>query len=261
MKKLFSIIKRFTQGVNQSNIQAHAASSAFYMFLALVPFIAALTSVIPFTGLDSSELLGMISPYIPDELTALISDIVSDIYFASGTVLPLSILISIWLASRSFSSLIRGIEDIYRAPHYSSFIRRSIISCIFTLIMLAAMIAVPTIIIFGERFVRLRVGVLIAFLLLSLLFFGLYHRTPGMKLPVTALIPGAVFSGAVWLLFSWLYSLFARIGGGYSIYGGLAAIIISLLWMYWCMFIILLGAYINVFVYGERNPELPGELI
>ena len=44
-------------------------------------------------------------------------------------------------------------------------------------------------------------------------------------------------------------------GNSYSIYGSLAAIVISLLWMYWCMYIILLGAYLNVFISSEKQSK------
>lgn len=252
MKKLFSFLKDFAEGVNQSNIQAHAAASAFYFFLSLVPFLAALIAIIPLTGLESADLLDALSVYLPDVFRDMVSDIIDEIYVSSGKVLPVSIIISIWLASRSFSSLIRGIEDIYNTPHYVSFIKRSIIACLFTLLMLAAMISVPMLIVFGEKIVGLRLGVLFAAILLTLLFFALYHRTPGMNMPKKALIPGALAAGCIWLLFSWLYSLYVRIGGGYSVYGSLAAIIVSLLWMYWCMYFILDGAYLNVFLYKRR---------
>ena len=68
------------------------------------------------------------------------------------------------------------------------------------------------------------------------------------------LLPGAAGAAAAWLLFTWLFSLFIRCGGGFSTYGSLAAIIISLLWMYWCMYIILLGASVNEFI-RERKQQ------
>ena len=74
-----------------------------------------------------------------------------------------------------------------------------------------------------------------------------------MKLRCAALIPGAAAAAGAWLLFTWLFSLFIVYGGGYSTYGSLAAIVISLLWMYWCMYIILLGAYLNVFISSEKQ--------
>ena len=40
-------------------------------------------------------------------------------------------------------------------------------------------------------------------------------------------------------------SMYVSYGNGYSIYGSLTIIVIIMLWMYFCMYIILIGAYLN----------------
>lgn len=74
-----------------------------------------------------------------------------------------------------------------------------------------------------------------------------------MRLRLRQLLPGSLAAAAAWLLFTWLFSLYIVYGGGYTTYGSLAAIIITLLWMYWCMYIILLGAYVNMYIYHKRH--------
>lgn len=39
--------------------------------------------------------------------------------------------------------------------------------------------------------------------------------------------------------------MYVSYGNGYSIYGSLTIIVIIMLWMYFCMYIILIGAYLN----------------
>ena len=79
----------FMTEISEDNINAHAAASAFYMFLSLVPFVALLTAIIPYTGLSQETLFDAIERYIPAALQAIIESVVDDIYFASGAVLPL----------------------------------------------------------------------------------------------------------------------------------------------------------------------------
>lgn len=269
MKKLTLSIKSFFDGIIQNNIPAHAASCAFYMFLSLVPFFGLLVSVLPYTGLSQRALINILSNYIPEALEALIVGITDDIYVASGLVLPLAIVVTIWLASRSFFSLIRGIEEISGSKNYTSFFKRTLIACLYTIGLVITMLLVLAMLVFGKQLVEfIEKGVpfispVIAFLIkfrfifviliLSGVFSLIYRWVPGMKLGFGSLFPGAIAAGICWLLFSWLFSLFINYGGGYSIYGRLAAIIISLMWMYWCMYIILLGAHLNVYLHERKR--------
>lgn len=275
MKKLFNYIKIFFDGIVQNNIPAHAAACAFYMFLSLVPFFGLLVSVLPYTGLSQDTLVSILSRYIPEALENLIINVTDDIYFASGAVLPIAVIITIWLASRSFFSLIRGVEEISGSKNYSSFLMRTFIACVYTIGLVVTMLLVLAMLVFGKQIIEyIRNGIpiispVIAFLIkfrfvfviliLSGVFSLIYRWVPGMKLGFGSLFPGAVAAAACWLLFSWLFSLFINYGGGYSIYGSLAAIVISLMWMYWCMYIILLGAYLNIFIYALKTDKLNGE--
>lgn len=264
MKRLIESTKKFTLEISENNINAHAAASAFYMFLSLVPFVALLTAIIPYTGLSQETLFEEIERYLPDALKTIIETIVNDIYFAPSAVLPLSILLTIWMSSRAFSALIRGIEDIFDSPKYSSFLRRSITACFYTVGMIAVAIVILALMMFGQEIygfidsvvpsaapvlrLLLKLRFVLAFIVLTTVFMAIYKGIPGVKIKLIQLLPGAAGAAAIWLLFTWLFSLFIMYGSGYSTYGSLAAIIISLLWMYWCMYIILLGASANQFI-------------
>ena len=267
MKSIFLNIKSFTDGVSKNNISAHAAASAFYMFLSLVPFVALITTILPLTGLQQDKLFEIISRYIPSAMQALINSTLTDIYSASDAVLPITVITTIWLSSRAFSSLIRGVEDIADSPRYSSYLKRSLLACLYTIGIISVMVILLFLLVFGHRlstlpllspFVRLIIELrfLVAAIILSLVFIAVYHWVPGMRLKFTELLPGAATASGAWLLFTWMFSLYIVYSGGFSTYGNLAAIIITLLWMYWCMYIILLGAYLNMFIYRKRRDEL-----
>lgn len=275
MKRLVNYTKIFFDGIVQNNIPAHAAACAFYMFVSLVPFFGLLVSILPYTGLSQQTLVDFVSQYIPNALEQLIVSITDDIYFASGAVLPVTIAITIWLSSRSFFALIRGVEEISGSKNYSNFFKRSFIACLDTIGLIIAMVLVLAMLVFGKQIVDyIRNGVpfispVIAFLIkfrfifviliLSGVFSLIYRCVPGMKLGFGSLFPGALAAAVCWLLFSWLFSLFLTYGGGYSIYGSLAAIVICMMWMFWCMYIILLGAHLNVFLYAVKTDKLNGE--
>ena len=81
---------------------------------------------------------------------------------------------------------------------------------------------------------------------------------PDKKLAFREQIPGAVFSAVGWSIFSWVFSYYVTYGNSYGIYGSLSIIIIVLLWMYFCMYIILIGAYLNQY-FESVNRRLASE--
>ena len=271
MKNFIDNSKQYLNGIGQNNLSAHAAACAFYMFLSLVPFIGLAVSILPYTGLSQEDLISFLSRYIPDALEDLIVSVTDDIYLASGAVLPLTVIIAVYLSSRAFSALIRGVEVISEAQHYTPFLKRTLLACIYTVGIMLAMIIVLLLLIFSKRLVALigtdvpivspviafliKFRFLFAILILVSIFTLIYRYVPEMKLGFGALLPGAFCAAGAWLLFTWGFSVFLKLGIGFSTYGNLAAIIICLLWMYWCMFIILLGAYTNVFIHRLKHAQ------
>ena len=136
-----------------------------------------------------------------------------------------------------------------------------IIASFYTIVMLVVVILSLFVMVFGDQLVtlilhrvpRLRQVVsfamnfrfLLVWVVLSILFAAVYAYVPDKKLNFKEQIPGAVFSAVVWSIFSWGFSSYVTYGNSYGIYGSLSVIIIVLLWMYFCMYIILIGAYLN----------------
>ena len=60
-------------------------------------------------------------------------------------------------------------------------------------------------------------------------------------------LPGAVFTAVLWQLFTHGFSLYVEhMAGRYTnIYGSVYTVAIGLLWMYWCICILLFGGLIN----------------
>ena len=61
--------------------------------------------------------------------------------------------------------------------------------------------------------------------------------------------PGAVFTAFGWTLASFIFSVYMDIFKGFSnMYGSLTTIVLIMLWLYFCMYVMLLGGEINVLV-------------
>lgn len=155
----------------------------------------------------------------------------------------------------------RGLNAINGVPEERNYLVVRSIASFYTVIMLVIMILSLFLMVFGNELLALIVGsipqlkVLLSFLMhfrflfvwfvLSILFCALYAYMPNIKLRFREQIPGATFSAVLWSGFSWGFSIYVGHTESYSIYGSLSIIIIIMVWMYICMYIIMIGAYLN----------------
>ena len=94
---------------------------------------------------------------------------------------------------------------------------------------------------------------LILLVFLTLVFMSAYKFLGKTKIKFSKLFPGAVLSAAFWLLFSFGYSIYIANMSRFSyIYGSLTAIIFLMLWLWFCMISLLLGAEVNRWLYENK---------
>ena len=91
--------------------------------------------------------------------------------------------------------------------------------------------------------------VMIIFLLL------IYKFLPNRRDMYRRQLPGAVFSTLGWMVISWVFSVYVDVFRGFSsMYGSLTTIMLIMMWMYFCMYCILIGGELNV-MFGEKIDE------
>ena len=242
----------FFDGIGARKIWTFAAAAAFYLFLSLVPILGLVCSVLPYTPLTEATFLAFLQRFAPEELYSVLSGIIVSIYDAA--------------------------HDISRKENFVVFRLRA---CFFMVIALAAVLMTLCGIVYGGRILDLvsrhltgswaedvllaiiRIGRYpVMMLILFLVFLIMYKWMPAGKRRLMRQWPGALFTTVAWLVFSWGFSLYVSYSDRYGVYGILGTVIVALLWIYYCLFILLVGAYINRFVREEperlrtRHPEL-----
>ena len=75
--RLYYILRDFNWQMTKKNISAFAASTAFFLFLSMIPLLMALCAILPFTALTKENLLGAITQFTPDAMDAMVIGIVS----------------------------------------------------------------------------------------------------------------------------------------------------------------------------------------
>ncbi len=260
-RQLFNILLDFSAKMKKQNISTFAASTAFFFFLSIVPMLIMVCTIIPYTPLTEENLVEAVTDLTPDQVDGLAESLISDIYKNSAGVLSIALIATLWSASKGVMALMRGLNAINGVEENRNYFVVRVIASFYTIVMLIVMVLSLFLMVFGDQLVNLmlhripQLKQLVSFIMnfrfifvwavLSVLFAAVYAYVPDKKLAFREQIPGAVFSAVVWSVFSWAFSYYVTYGNSYGIYGSLSIIIIVLLWMYFCMYIIMIGAYLN----------------
>lgn len=261
VRRLVALLNDFSRKMKKQGITTFAASTAFFFFLSIVPMLIVICTIIPYTPLTEEDLVEAVTDVTPDQVDALAENLISDIYDKSAGVLSVALIATIWSASKGVMALMRGLNAINGVEEKRNYFVVRVVASFYTLVMLVVVILSLFLMVFGDQLVTLTLHripqlqrvvsfamnfrFLLVWAVLSVLFAAVYAYVPDKKLAFREQIPGAVFSAVVWSVFSWVFSYYVTYSNNYGIYGSLSIIIIVLLWMYFCMYIILIGAYLN----------------
>lgn len=259
--KLYLIGQDFSAQMKKQNISAHAASIAFFFFLSIVPMLMVLSMIIPYTPLTEENLVETVADIIPDKVEPLVESLIAEVYDKSAGSLSIAVIATLWSAAKGVMALMHGLNAVNGVEEKRNYFVVRGIASLYTVVMLVVVILSLFLNVFGNQLVNLalhripQLQRLVAFIMnfrflvvwvvLTLLFAAIYAYVPDDKLKLKEQIPGATFSAVVWSIFSWGFSIYVDYSNSYGIYGSLAIIIIILLWMYFCMYIIMVGAYLN----------------
>lgn len=261
LHKLYLIMRDFSAQMKKQNISAYAACTAFFLFLSLVPMLIVICTVIPYTPLTEGNLVTAITDVTPDMVDPLAEELISEVYDKSAGILSIAVLATIWSAAKGVLALMRGLNAINGVEEDRNYLVVRMVASLYTVVMMIVVILSLFIMVFGNQLVRLalhripQLEYLVSFVMhfrflfvwgiLTLLFGAVYAYVPNKKLRFREQLPGAIFSAVVWGIFSWGFSVYVARSESYSIYGSLSIIVVIMIWMYFCMYIVMVGAYLN----------------
>lgn len=261
VRKLYVIVRDCTAQMKKQDISAYASSTAFFFFLSLVPMLIVLCMMIPYTPLTEENLVNVVTDITPDIVDPVAESLISEVYDKSAGGLSVAVLAMIWSAAKGVMALMKGLNAVNDVDEERNYFVVRTVASFYTIIMLVVMILSLFIMVFGNQLVDLalhripQLQVLVSFLMnfrfifvwiiLTVLFAILYAYIPNVKLKIREQLFGAMFSAILWSVFSWAFSMYITYTGSFGIYGSLSIIIIIMIWLYFCMYIMLIGAYLN----------------
>ncbi|MCM1047497.1 MAG: YihY/virulence factor BrkB family protein [Clostridiales bacterium] len=259
--RLYYIFRDFSRQMTRKNISSFAASSAFFLFLSLVPLLMALCAILPFTSLTADNLITAIMRVLPNAIDDFVTKVVYDVYSRSTGTITVFALVTLWSAAKAMLSLIQGLNAVNDIEEKRNYLLLRTIACFYTVIMLVAIILSVFVMVFGNVIVDVvlkdipQLHVIVQFImhfrfvfswfLLTLIFAVIYTFVPAVKLKFKRQLPGAVFSAVVWSIASYIFSVYVGSFNGFGTYGSLTTVVILMFYFYMVMYILLIGAHIN----------------
>ncbi len=275
-------LKATVQDFQRDDALGLAAQLAYYLILALFPFILVLVSLLGLFGSEglASIVLGYFQQVMPEEVYRLIATYTEDIISGREKrpgLLSFGILFTIWTASGAFAALINALNRAYDVQETRPFWKVRGIAILMTfglsvLILLGVLLLVfgPSIgraitDIFGldEVFVMVwnvaRWPAALLFLVLTVAL--IYYFAPDIDQPFRWITPGGLIGVLLWVLASVAFSFYVNNFGSYNkTYGSIGVVIILLLYLYISSLTILFGAELNATLVRMKE-EISGEQI
>ena len=240
MKKAWTKLKAINSKLQEDHVSAYAAKAAFFLMLSLVPIIFLLMTLVRYTPLTQADVMTAIYNIFPRTISFTMIALVDEVYNQTGTTISITILVALWSAGRGISAISQGLNAIRGLEETRNYFLLRLRSAMYTGIFLLVVIASLTFLGFGGKISFLAVVILVV------ISIGVYRFLPDEKEDVKHMFPGAIFTALGWTLSSFLISNYMDIFQGFSnLYGSLATIILIMLWLYFCMYVLLLGGEIN----------------
>ena len=272
-KKIIRIITEFVDRIGQDHVGAYAAQGAFFLLLSFIPFMMLLLNIIQYTSLTEAEVSQAVISVMPEDFHGLVNSIISEIYKRSSVILPVSAVLALWSAGKAVMSLTYGLNTIYHVKETRNYFVNRIRSMGYTLVFIIAFVVTLVLLVFGKSIqkgimeffpaiagftgilISLRTVITMIALLISFLL--MYRFIPNRKATLGGQLPGALIATVAWEILSVGFSIYLEYFPGVTrMYGNMTTIILLMLWLYFCMYIILLGAEVNDWYEKRMKNEL-----
>jgi len=280
--------KRLWTKFNDDDVLNRAAILSYYFLLALFPLLLFLTALLGYFAEAGTELRRNLLTYlgrvVPISAFDLINATVDEISRNSGGgKLSFGLLTALWFASSGMGAIIEALNIAYGVRESRTWWKRTLLAVVLTIALAAFIITALALMLYGNRIAEgvassYRFGEpftttwkiaqwFIVFIFVLLAFALIYYFAPDLREQKWYwMMPGAIVGVVLWLLISFLFSLYLGYFNTYSVtYGSLGAMIILMLWFYLTGAAIIVGGEVNSVIEhaaaraGTPHAKLPGE--
>ena len=263
IKDIYKVICGFVQETKENNMSSFAAAAAFFVFLSIVPMMIIVCSMLAWLDLSPEVFFFLGQSIMPVESVELLRGVANEFKDHMLTTISLSAFITLWLAGNGVSALSYGLNSVHHVVDKKNFVVLRIMSSIYTIIFILMLSISLGILVMGNRINEMletfippyhfaiafimRFRFLFVWVFLVIMFQVLYTVLPSVKVRYKMQFPGAMFASMCWSVISWVFSKYIDQFDGFAFYGSFSTTVVTMAWLYFCMYAVLLGAQINIF--------------
>lgn len=262
MKLITKHIRWFIDHITRDRLDSTAAHSSFFLIISFLPFIAFLLTLMQHVHFSSGvTVIEALFRLIPDSVAAYIRKFFPSA-LETGSLISISVIMALWSSSAGMVAVIKGLDQIYEVKETRNYFYLRFMAIIYVLLFAIVILVTAALLVFGSTiynylllhlspfFANLLINFksLVGFLLLFVFFTLMYCFLPRRRIRFVHNAVGAAFGAAGWVLFSYFFSLFVENFSNFSIYGGLATLVILMYWLFFCMYIMFLGAEVSMWL-------------
>jgi membrane protein len=268
---VYDVSRFFFLGLVNGSVATRSAAISFKLFVAFFPAMILLLSIIPFTPLETEEVLLSLEQFFPKQAIELFEQTVKDLIDQrQGTLLSVGVVLLLFYASNSVNAILVGFgESAHVGGQPMNWLGFRLLSIALLLILSVLLVVAVFLIGFAgdvlswaaSRGWLEQVNVPLLTLARWALSFGLIYTAVTILYNVGNFMTrrwvwwsiGATGTTALFILitftFSWFIDQFASYN---SLYGSLGTLLITLLWLNSNSSILLLGYELNAAVERAR---------
>ena len=268
LKEIYQKILNMTADVTEDHVGAYAAQSAYFFMLCMIPIILLLITMVQYTPVTKADVMTAVIQVFPTSVDSMITSIVNQVYNQSSGIIPITVVVALWSAGKGVLAMTSGLNCVYKCNETRNYIFLRIRATIYTVMFILVIIFLLVLSVFGNTlniFIAAHVPILknladrliamrtiITPIVMMVFCLLIYKFLPNRKDKLRKQLPGAVFAAIGWMIVSWIFSVYVDIFKGFSdMYGSLTTIVLIMLWMYFCMYCILLGGELNMMMYDK----------
>ncbi|MBW8770612.1 MAG: YihY/virulence factor BrkB family protein [Gemmatimonadetes bacterium] len=264
------LVKKTVKEVGEDRIPSIAAETAYYFFFSLFPLLLFLTPLLGLVG-NGQELmdsmLNRLSSTMPADTLALLRRVLQEIITSSGNagIMSIGVLLAGWSGSSIFGSLMDSLNIAYDVTETRPWWKKQLLRISALLVAGGILLVATFIFLDGERvthWVAAQLGLgafgvvvwnalqlVLAVCLLVATGVALFKVLPNVQQRWSHVIVASTITTILWLLATLVFRLYVQHFGSYNkTYGTIGGVIVLLTWMYYSMFVLLVG--------GELAAEL-----
>jgi membrane protein len=271
-RKFFGGLASFFKKTADDGVSAYASDTSLFIIVSFFPFLMFLLTLLQFLPFSQKELMDVIRNFVPLQVADMIGVLVDELYSTTSLVLSITIVLTLWSASRGILGVYRGLNHIYGIEETRNYFVLRLWVMLYTLVFVAMLFMLLGLYVFGgviinwltkefpilmmNKYTVLVVSLrsIIGIVILMVFFLVMYEGIPNRRSRLIGELPGALVASAGWVLFSYFYSFYINhMGSMMTTYGSLTAVVLCMLWLYFCMNIFFLGAEINAWMQKRRS--------